>query len=249
MIEELRNRSLPKWPQLLTSGVNVTVEQARDIILRTDGFLTDISTYSGGNNHRFNQEYKRLSGLQRLSAAISKYANVKQGYGFTVEYRVNELLKSELGVLQTNYVHNTWASSCFIYGPYGWCHPDGTISYIDNVGKWPSITDIEDEWTTIAEAFPFLELNSTLMNGENQEVGITPVVNFFVKDGKVTLAEGDISVHKLETVNRSDESLVAMLSDRSEQGLDYDSIVYYASNVREVADNIIENKLWEQFKD
>ena len=46
---------LPKWPQMIVTGKRVTVDQAKEIIFRTDSFLSDASDYSGGNARNFNR--------------------------------------------------------------------------------------------------------------------------------------------------------------------------------------------------
>ena len=54
IIEKCAVGCLPKWSQMIVTGKNVTVEQAKDIIFRTDYFLTDPSKYSAGNDDQFN---------------------------------------------------------------------------------------------------------------------------------------------------------------------------------------------------
>ncbi len=58
MIEPL-NIALPKWPQMIVTGKPVTIHQAKDIILRTDSFLTDSYEHAGGNNQEFNDWYRK----------------------------------------------------------------------------------------------------------------------------------------------------------------------------------------------
>ena len=51
------------------------------------------------------------------------------------------------------------------------------------------------DWEKIAKAFPFLDLNVTLMNKESCEDDSIPVINFRVANGKVTVEPPDLSVH------------------------------------------------------
>ncbi len=39
MNANLLNRNLPKWPQMLVTGDSLTIEQAKEIIRRTDRFF------------------------------------------------------------------------------------------------------------------------------------------------------------------------------------------------------------------
>jgi hypothetical protein len=57
VISVLSSGSLPKWPQMIVTGKPVTVENAKDIIFRTDSFLTSSDEFSGGNNKEFNDWY------------------------------------------------------------------------------------------------------------------------------------------------------------------------------------------------
>ena len=63
MSDDLLNLGLPKWPQMMVTGKHVTLEQAKEIIFRTDPFLVDTSKYSGGNAHEFNAWYRKEAGL------------------------------------------------------------------------------------------------------------------------------------------------------------------------------------------
>lgn len=184
---------LPKWPQMVVTGKPVTVDQAKEIIFRTDRFMTDACEYSGGNARDFNAAYRTRAGLDKLMEE-RKYP---EGHTYmSTNWELQEKLNEAAGILQLGYVNNSWASSAFIFGPHGWCHPDGTISYIDNVGKWPSVDEVYADWVAIAQAFPFLDINVTLMSGESCEEDETyPVINFRVVDGDVTIEAPDTSVH------------------------------------------------------
>ncbi|MGL6228576.1 MAG: hypothetical protein ACRC3J_05105 [Culicoidibacterales bacterium] len=177
MTQNLLKINLPKWPQMIVTGVDVTKEQAREIILRTDSFLTNACEWCGGNNHEFNQQYRSLVGLTGL------------------DYKDNEPIMKALNVIDCNYVYNRWASSSFIYGPAGWCSQEGKIAFFHNVGKWPTVEEVLDDWILISAAFPFLDLNVTLMNGESCDETKTPLVNIRVVNGTAELMQPDLSVH------------------------------------------------------
>ena len=74
-------------------------------------------------------------------------------------------------------------------GPYGWCHPDGTIWYEYNVGSHPGTRCLFEEWQAIAEAFPYLDLTVTFFDGERLHEDREPVISFRVQDGHVTLLD------------------------------------------------------------
>ena len=56
---KLKDRYLPKWPLMYTTGKPVTQEQAKEIIRRTDTFFIGYS----GNNRAYNQRVRRLLGM------------------------------------------------------------------------------------------------------------------------------------------------------------------------------------------
>jgi len=193
MIEPL-NIELPKWPQMIVTGKQVRIEHAKEIIFRTDSFLTDCSKYAGGNNQEFNDWYRKKSGLSLIN-----------------EYAVVDEIRSKIGYVETNYVRNDWASCSFVYGPHGWCSPKGHIVYVDNVSKWPDVKEVFEDWASLAQAFPYLDLNVTLMNGEGCEEGTMPLINIRVVDGDASFEEPSLDVHDNELMASVDRSSLAMM--------------------------------------
>lgn len=180
--DELLRRDLPKWPQMFVTGAQVSVEQAKEIIRRTDSFFLHCGRT--GNDARYAERV-----LNRL--------NFPRGDSDTLKlFTKEDEWKKKWGCIETEYVFNSWISCAYIGGPHGWCDPDGTIFYTDNIGKWPTIDTVLKEWQTLAQEFPFLKIGVTLMNAEATEEN-TPVVSMLVENGKVELVDpGDVDVHK-----------------------------------------------------
>ena len=180
---------LPKWPQMRVTGKKISITRAKEIIFATDTFLIG---YSGGNDKDWESTVKGLAGLQmfefdppdRDTATRETYAKL-----WEKRAKMRDLLAERAGFLSTTYVHNSWASCNYLYGPHGWCHPDGTIYYAENVGSWPSVEEIAEDWKKIAARWPFLDLWVTLFNAEHCEEG-APVVSMRIKEGKVLYFEG-----------------------------------------------------------
>jgi hypothetical protein len=166
---------------MLVAGKPVTEEQAREIIRCTDSFFS----YPSGNDHSWIEHVTRVLWMapdsyyeeENFEARIARF-DVAQNY--------RDRWHARWGYLRTEYVHNDWMSSSFVGGPHGWMHPDGSIGYTDNVGKWPSVAALFDDWKAIAERWPFLELGVCLMSGESSEEDKTPIVGFSVTEGRVT---------------------------------------------------------------
>ena len=177
MSEKLLGRSLPKWPQMRVLGKKITEEQAFEIIRRTDTFMYHGYKYSS-NDHQGDLEMAKMLGMTLRE---------DDGGEFEDSQYYEEFRKwvEEWGSIQNEYVTNNWLSSAFIGGPHGWCNPNGNIYYEDNIGKWPEIEYVLKEWEKIAEAFPFLNLDAVLYNGESGEIGNIPIIRFHIENGKV----------------------------------------------------------------
>ena len=186
----LLTRSLPKWPQMLTTGSPVTPDQAKEIIRRTDTFL--IEGY-GGNDDVWDA---RLAARLRMPhfRGYSK-ASPPTSLNWEESQRQNDNWRKAWGAIRTEYVQNSWISTFFIHGPHGWCWPDGRIAYVDNVGRWPSVEAVLQDWSAIAKVFPFLDLAATLMSGECCEDTV-PVVTILVKEGMARVENGSLRFHE-----------------------------------------------------
>jgi hypothetical protein len=136
---------LPKWPAILVVGKKVTEQQAAQIIIRTCG----MSFYT--NDHKYEKQLYEAAGIKfskepfldydSVDAAILKYGCCKK-----------------LDYLQNHRVVSSW-----IGGSHGWCDWDGSIGCDNyNIGKWPNEEEVLQEWQTIAEAFPYLDLRCSI---------------------------------------------------------------------------------------
>jgi hypothetical protein len=241
-------RDLPKWPQMLVTGKPVTIEQAKDIIFATDTTLT--STWViGGNDRDFSNWFKEITGYGKINSdnwrtkkPYSEMSAEEQKADRDLQNRVwraGEAVRERADFLGTTYVSNSWADCSFIFGPHGWCHPDGNISYIDNVGKWPSVEEIFNDWTKIAKRWTFLDLHVTLMNAESCDAATSAaVVTFHVHDGIVEMFEGSIEPHKNKPLSRNIQTELAFGLPRG-QGLPRHWITEFAEKIRPIVDEVV----------
>lgn len=228
-IKALESMYLPKWPQMFVWGTAVTTEQAKDIILRTDGFLSCVMPYCGGNNKRWNSWARDILGLAQHAAVDTDW---------TFQSQLENALREELGYVDTEYVRNSWASCAFIYGPHGWVHPNGKIWYADNIGKDPCAREVFEEWQALAKAFPYLDLTVTLMSGEGCEDDSEPVVSFRAKEGAVSVMDAAL-LPPNDAVPEPRDMNSAMLAiargdSRRELGLPDEQIVEYGIRTNEI---------------
>jgi len=173
--DDVKNTSLPKWPAFVVTGERITEEQAAEICIKTDSTLPSFRYAS--NDKGFEQELCDLFGLP--------YDD--DGEDFNDRWAKVTELRTRLGKIDLHYLNNSRIVSAFIGGPHGWCDWDGNIFCNSfNIGKWPDVEDVAEDWAKIAEAFPFLNLRSHLYNAETSEGGV-PVVEFVVEDGHVVV--------------------------------------------------------------
>lgn len=182
-----------KWPQMTVTGFPVSVEQAKEIIRRTDSFITH--GYDG-NNREFNKMVRKLLGMPPDTLYMSdeerrEFANSGKFGSYWEDTRA---WRESWGVIETEYVHNNWISCSWIGGAHGWCHPNGQIGSCHNIGKWPSSIEVYEDWKKIAEAFPFLELGVSFIEEEGQEQAGG---SLYLRDGKVAIfGPGERDVHR-----------------------------------------------------
>lgn len=163
---------LPKWSCILVTGKKVTLEQAMEILIRTDSF------YFSTND---------LSFKKRLKAAVG-FTEQGEDEDWREHYAKQAAIKESLGILPLGDIHNSRIVSCWIGGPHGWCDWNGNIFTNNyNIGKYPSVQGVYEDWCKIAEAFPYLDLRCQLLSGESCEEDAKPVVEFVVKEGTVTM--------------------------------------------------------------
>lgn len=179
--QALSDVALIKWPQMIVTGASVTGEQAKEIIIRTDPFFSDTTLYAGRNDQEFTIRYQQQSGVLAALSCSDRQT----------QERVQDAVDSVVKPIPLDYLANDWASSCFVYGPNGWCRPNGTIEYHDNVGKWPGAAELYDEWQAIAQAFPYLSLFVSFMDAESCDPDASVVLQFVLHEGAVRVVKGE----------------------------------------------------------
>lgn len=163
---------LPKWPAMTVQGDKVTPEQAGEILIRTNGWF-------GSCNDK---EWERIV----WETAGIKVSNGGYGPAWDSVLAFNQ----RHCVLELEYLRNARIMSSWVGGAKGWCDWEGNIYSTNyNIGKWPYVEEVFEEWKRIAEAFPFLKLRCQLWSGETCEDSIRPLIEFEVKEGTVRTLE------------------------------------------------------------
>lgn len=174
-----------KWPALIVVGEKVTKDQAAEILVRTASWPVS------SNAHKKDAEFNEAAGFPKeglYSWDMNESAEAREARYSQIEARYEEL-----GIVRRlHYLKNSQITSSWIGGPHGWCDWDGNIcTHEYNIGKWPSLEDVTEEWEGIAKAFPFLTLRAQVLSTENVgddsgEMG-TPTAEWRVSGGKVEL--------------------------------------------------------------
>lgn len=173
---------LTKWPRLLVSGVQVTPEQANEILIRTC-----VPEYLAGNDRQWDEIVGRIlrmplrddwHEIQELRDSPQKRLD-----WLRLRWAEKDARVEELGILGLEYLYTSRIASSYLGGPHGWCDWNGNIwtdSY--NIGKWPETETLTEEWGRIAEAFPYLDLTAQVVTdeGAGELAG-----EWRVKDGEV----------------------------------------------------------------
>lgn len=169
--KQLLERDLPKWPGVLINGDPVSREQALNIIAKTDSFIDSLGEF-GGNDSEWNAKAKSEMGVDDLT--------FEESCAIGSAFRESDLF------VPTVYLRNDWLSTSYIHGPSGWCSPSGEIYMNRNVGKWPSLIEIQEDFERIAKAFPFLKATAVVFDHEYCEEEKKQVLTFFINKGEVT---------------------------------------------------------------
>lgn len=156
----LSNGIASKWPAVRIIGPDVSVENARDFILRTDRAL--VSFWSTGNNRDFQRAYSHFLGFQ----SAGDFHNIgDDGYDWTPYNNAQNLwnrFETALGHISVGGFASNWVHSCYVGGPDGLVSPTGKVELAKNFGKWPSEEDIERDLERLAAAFPWLSFKMAL---------------------------------------------------------------------------------------
>ncbi len=181
-MNEFFDIGLPKWPAFVVTGKSVTKNQAKEILIRTGNITQLIS-----NDREFIAKCRtEITGLNHkpYEYTLELFDNDFDSYGEHIH-----CINTTYGTLNIDYLINKRIATCFIGGPHGWCDWNGNISTNNyNIGKWPSVECIYDEWKLIASTFPFLELTCQLFDGETVEKNACPIIQFNISNGSVNMS-------------------------------------------------------------
>lgn len=245
MEKNLFEVELPKWPALVVIGESVTKEQAMEILIRTD------SLYFGCNDKEWEEELNFIVfgfKTRNIDDKLKEKHGILPKDGYRPEfYEIKESYQNRYAPIQLQYLNNHRIASSWIGGSHGWCSWDGTIRCSNyNIGKWPSVQEVYDDWVSIASEFPFLDLRCQLMNEEaGESESIKPLVEFRIKDGKVLISEPE---EILTIPSFGTEDMIARFSDpHGERGCSLETVreaFEFVEKKTKIDEDIKAGKIW-----
>lgn len=215
--KEMADLGLPKWPQIMIVGDNVTEEQALDIILRTDKFITGISESISRRFEPLREMIQKHSGMDSIVKAANKKKKEldHEGIGFFLQYHAQKHIRDALGFCAMGCIHNTWAASSYLHGAYGFCSPEGKIFYCDNSrGSYPSTQSYYEDLISLAKAFPYLRFKTSMYGGEHcDDNEVKCVISFVVENGTVTptLEDFGLRAHSTRGANEGADAIIDIM--------------------------------------
>ena len=128
------------------------------------------------------------------------------GYGDVV----SKMLESAPKLMYLDYTATDRIMSCWTDGVKGWCDWNGHIGCSNyNIGKWPTVDEVTEELTKIAEAFPFLRMTVQVLDREHCEDDGAPTAEWRVEDGSVELREPGLMLDRDPHTSYVSEELAA----------------------------------------
>lgn len=153
---------MTKWPRLIVvpeSGHEmVTREQANEILVRTN------SPHLFSNDKVWERAVGEVLGHPHLDNRMGPEPGAAMAW-----IEAEREWMAGLGMLELHYLVNSRIVSAWIGGPHGWCDWDGNLGCSTwNIGKWPEVEEVTEDWEKIAAAFPYLDLHAQCVANEGE---------------------------------------------------------------------------------
>ena len=151
--------ALPRQSPMTVMGSSISREEAADLLLRTNNWhWGEVCTWEA---------------IEMWSAL-----GIPCGYGKAPDRDSLREFLDRVHALNLQYIcnHRLLAGT-----PNGWCDWQGYIHTTSGLVYWGETEAVREEWTEVADAFPFLDLRCQLWD----EAGNKPLIEFTVRGGKV----------------------------------------------------------------
>lgn len=194
---------LDRWNAVYITGQSVSRSTAREILMRTDRNIRSMRLST--NAHEFKAHVSNAFGwsvVQAWGDAWHRLSDDERDQfrtitGANTPWEIDDLFAERVGTIPLSTMETDLLCSCYVGGPTSWITPNGTIFLTDkNLGKWPEVKSIAEDWAALAEKFHELDLVCTVMDGEwCSDERLSPVVQYVVKSGAVTVQPPVMELH------------------------------------------------------
>jgi hypothetical protein len=215
---------LTKWPLLLVSGEPVTEEQANEILVRTNSYFM-------GNDREWVRFVRKTFGLPEEEWVPREIQDPAERLAWWREHnRKEDEARAALGLLDLEYLYNDRITSSWIGGPHGWCNWNGEIGTANyNIGKWPTVEEVTEEWQLIATSFPYLDLTAQLVTDEGEG---ELAAEWRVQRGEVIFNDAPTEQIRPQE-DLAEGAVLSLLAPGGERGLDPGRLIEAVRQVRE----------------
>lgn len=177
-----------KWPAVRAVGPDVSVENALEFIRRTDRSF--ISCWRTGNARAFQSAYQRLVDLgpdhDQIMKAFYDHADGSRE-AYETHLRLWQRFEIAFDHVHLQHFHSDWMHCCYVGGPNGLVSPAGKVCISKNFGKWPSVSEVEDDLNLLTNVFPWLTFDLALWDSEDEaeavERGDAPSMAWHIENG------------------------------------------------------------------
>lgn len=175
---------LPRSARLVVQGEPVSPEQADVILVRTR------YPWVLSEDKEWQAELEQILGLpdsEREHVMMSEALSRGMTHDWSSHFTASEKAWKRLGLIQLELLHNHQIESFSYLGPHGWCDWDGNIGCSRyDIGKWPTVGKITQEWGLIAGAFPYLTLDCQVLDEAHRVAAQWRVEGGSVRPAQIT---------------------------------------------------------------
>lgn len=191
--ESVKHVGLIKWPSFIVKGEKIKEEQAWEILLRTqDDYYTN-DKRNKRKIHKILEKplYDDFVPERDDTESLQEYEERRKRY-FQKYLLASNKYGKKIKSIGLYYIKNEAVCSCWGGGANSWIQWNGEIVNTDgkNIGKYPTVIEVANDWGAIAKNFPYLNLKCQLWNceawfPETVDNDPKPVVEFEIVNGQV----------------------------------------------------------------
>jgi hypothetical protein len=194
MFDFNKDMVIGKWSKMYVVGKQVTRKQAKDIISRTDKFISSVTLfpYNTKRHEWINSVLGYTKIISRWDAASDEfqdYAPITWEHENAID-NSKERVYANLGLIELRFFQSLYYSENITSTYSNWIHLDGNIFYEGSIpGCYVTIHDLYVNLEKIAKAFPYLEMiidvEEDVEDIDEESFPMHSMATLIVRNGKV----------------------------------------------------------------